>query len=110
MAIRLRTRAEQETVIRFDREEWIAHLYTADPFMKARWVRKGYPVQPDRQTASGWSADVPVAALTFRRLDHVVERPRKARASSRLRSPSKNSAGTDGDGSGEKFAPTPTSR
>jgi hypothetical protein len=45
---------------------------------------------------------VSVEALTFRRLDRVVQRLRKARASSRLQALSKNSDVTDPrEGAGE---------
>ena len=35
------TKAEQETVIRWDREEQSVQLYTADPAQARRWTRLG---------------------------------------------------------------------
>lgn len=62
------TNAERETIIRWDREEPVAHLYTADPAVARKWQRLGYPVEPDHQRTSGWRAKVPVRCVSFRRL------------------------------------------
>ncbi len=39
------TKAEQETIIRWDEEDQIAYLYTAHPAQARRWEKRGYPVQ-----------------------------------------------------------------
>jgi hypothetical protein len=66
------TKAEQETIIRWDQEERLAHLYTAYPPEARRWERLGYPVRVYSRTQNGtprtWAADVPIAAIRLRRL------------------------------------------
>ena len=45
------TKAEQETVIRWDQDERRVHLYTAyEPEMR-KWVRLGYAVEVERTRA-----------------------------------------------------------
>ena len=44
------------------------------------WERKGYPVRAGPSDAVRWSAEVPVEAITVRRLDGVRKRPGKLRA------------------------------
>jgi hypothetical protein len=60
-----RSLAEQETVIRFDRSATMAVFWTAAATMAGKWRRLGYPVAAE---GSGWRAEVPIRALTFRRL------------------------------------------
>ena len=66
------TRAEQETIVNWDREEQIAHLYTAYEGQAKRWRKLGYDVQVfdrDRQgRVTGWGATAEVAAVRFRRV------------------------------------------
>jgi len=59
------SRAEQETIIRYDRTEGTASLWTADVGQARRWVTKGYGVQA---LSGGWACAVPKRALSFRRL------------------------------------------
>ncbi len=74
------TKAEQETTIRWDQEERIAHLYTAHQVQANRWIRLGYPVDVfgrDKDgTPTGWTANVPVEAIRFRKVQDgaVVKR------------------------------------
>ena len=74
------TKAEQETVIRWDREQRIVQLYTADPAQARRWVRLGYDVKvqgTDRDgRPHGWTATGPSGCVRFRRLKNgaVVKR------------------------------------
>ena len=74
------TKAEQETTIRWDPVEPVAHLYTAHQVQANRWIRLGYPVDVfgrDQQgTPRSWRAKVPVEAIRFRRVQdgQVVKR------------------------------------
>lgn len=58
-----RSRAEQETIVRFDRASDEAVLWTADLGMARRWVKKGYAVA---DMPGGWRCTVPKRFLTFR--------------------------------------------
>jgi hypothetical protein len=74
------TKSEQETVIRWDQEERIAHLWTAYEPDAERWVRAGYPVTVYRRDKDGrpvsWAAEVPLDAIRYRRVEdgQVVKR------------------------------------
>ncbi len=74
------TKAEQETTIRWDQEERVAHLDTAHQVQANQWIRLGYPVEVfgrDRKgNPRGWRAKVPVGAIRFRKLQdgQVVKR------------------------------------
>ena len=69
----MRTRQEQETIIRWDRTDDPAILWTAAPGQAKRWERLGYPVT--RETG-GWRADVPKKLVTLRRFSSLT-RPRR---------------------------------
>jgi hypothetical protein len=60
------TRAEAETIIRWDRESDMALLYTADPSEARRWRALGYDVV-EAQTR-GWQATVPISAIALLKL------------------------------------------
>lgn len=66
------TKAEQETTIRWDEEEQIAHLYTAVAAQARRWTKQGYPVEvadcDAGGTPRGWWCRVPKEAIRFRRV------------------------------------------
>src|SRR5439155_12240446 len=66
------TRAEQETIIRWDQEERVAHLWTTYGPQARQWTRLGYPVQVFRRAKSwapqNWAAPVLCDAIRFRRL------------------------------------------
>ena len=65
------TRAEQETVVRWDMEEQVAYLQTAHPAQARQWQRLGYPVVSHRDRhgkLSSWEARVPRGAVRFRPL------------------------------------------
>lgn len=57
---------EQETIIRFDRTDALAMLYTAAPAQAERWRKLGYTVE--QSGSHGWKARIPKAAVKFRRL------------------------------------------
>ena len=59
------TKAEQETIIRWDEEDQIAHLYTAHPPQARRWEKRGYPVQVLDRDAAGVSTAAPDSATTM---------------------------------------------
>jgi len=64
-------KAEQETIIRWDRESNHISLYTASPIEAARWRKKGYNVKPvsfHGKDATGWEAEGPPRCITIRRL------------------------------------------
>ena len=66
------TKAEQETIIRWDQEERVVHFYTAYPAEARKWVRLGYQVEIYSRTQAGqprsWRAQAPIEALRLRRL------------------------------------------
>lgn len=66
------TKAEQETIIRWDQEERIAHLWTAYERDAHRWEKSGYPVTVYARNPAGeaqsWSAQVPIEAIRYRRM------------------------------------------
>ena len=74
------TRAEQETIIRWDHEERVAGLYTACQAQANQWIRLGYPVEvfgrDQKRIPRGWRAKVPVEAIRFRKVQDgaVVKR------------------------------------
>jgi len=74
------TRREQETLVRWDQEERVAHLYSTHAPTVRRWMRCGYPVRVLGGASDGsprsWEAVVPVACIRFRRLGAVHRRPR----------------------------------
>lgn len=47
------TRAEQETIIRFDEDEKVAHIYSGSPTTWRKMARLG--IRPTRETTSGGS-------------------------------------------------------
>src|SRR5207248_567062 len=65
-------RVEQETVVRYDQQERVAHLWTAYPADARRWERLGYPVKVYSRTPRGlphsWAAEVPIDAIRWRRV------------------------------------------
>ena len=62
------TRDEQETIIRWDRASKTATAYTAHKGQADKWRKRGWPVVAvDRH---GWRAEVPIAAVRFRRLEN----------------------------------------
>ena len=74
------TKAEQETIIRWDQEEPVADLYTAHQVQANKWIRLGYPVEvfgrDQEGIPRGWRAKVPVEAIRFRKVQdgQVVKR------------------------------------
>src|SRR5687767_335246 len=79
------TKAEQETIIRWDQEERVLHFYTAYPPEARRWERLGYEVEvvDSRKCGEprGWRADAPLDALRLRKLvDGRVQGRRRGRS------------------------------
>ena len=76
------TRGEQETIVRWDREDREAHLYTAYEGQAKRWTKLGYEVtvsHRDRHgTPTGWEATAEKDAVRFRRVrdGKVIRRKR----------------------------------
>jgi hypothetical protein len=76
------TKAEQETIIRWDQEERKVHLYTGYHAEARKWERAGYAVEVCDRTKTGeprgWRSTAPVEALRLRKLDkgRVAARPR----------------------------------
>src|SRR5262245_18527180 len=76
------TKAEQETIIRWDQDERVSHLYTANPADARRWERLGYEVEVSGRTPAGetrgWRARAPLEAIRLRRLVNgkLAKRPR----------------------------------
>jgi hypothetical protein len=70
----MRSRAEQETVFRWDREEPVLHGWTANRAEVLRWRALGYRVT---EAGGGWQTEVPVEALALLPLrDGVVQTSR----------------------------------
>lgn len=73
------TKAEQETIVRWDEEDKRLDIYTASPRVAERLRKRGYDMQPIRRTdgeATGWRCLAPENALTFRRIvDGIVPKP-----------------------------------
>jgi hypothetical protein len=60
------SKAERETILRWDAESGTATVYTADPATKRRLERRGYQF---RELSPGsWQAEAPKRAITLRRL------------------------------------------
>ena len=82
------TKAEQETIIRWDQEEQVAHLYTAHQVQANQWIRLGYAVEVfgrDKEgTPAGWTAKVPVEAIRFRKLRDGAVVKRRGHGKGRL--------------------------
>ena len=79
------TKAEQETIIRWDQEERVLLLYTACPSEARRWERLGHSVEVFGLTQSGepqgWQARAPLEALRLRKLiDGKVAARRRGRS------------------------------
>ena len=66
------TKAEQETVIRWDREDRTGQLYTADAAQARRWTQLGYDVRVQGTDQDGrphgWAATGPIGCVRFRRV------------------------------------------
>lgn len=66
------TKGEQETVLRWDREERCVTMWTADPAQARNWTRNGYSVTAVVSTTdgrtTGWRAVGPVGCIRFRRV------------------------------------------
>lgn len=79
------TKAEQETIIRWDQEQRVLHLYTANASEARKWKRLGFAVEVCGRTqageARGWQAPAPLAAIRLRKLvDGNVVRRRRGRS------------------------------
>lgn len=88
------TKAEQETVIRWDQDDRVLHLYTAYPTEARKWERLGYAVEVYGKTQTGeprgWRARAPLEALRLRRLvkgSVAVRRSASERAEFQTRAP-----------------------
>ena len=91
------TKAERETILRWDQEERVLHLYTAYPAEARKWARLGYSVEVSGRTQSGeprgWRARAPLEALRLRRLvNGKVIRHRRGRG---FAGPPRKLAGAD---------------
>lgn len=58
-----RSKAEQETIIRWDRESDLATVWTAASAVKNRLLKRGFCV---REHGGGWVADIPAKAVSIR--------------------------------------------
>jgi len=74
------SRAEQETILRWDDETATLDIYTASPRVALRLQRRGYALAPIGTPARGWRLQgVPLSALTFRRIGaDCAGRPKRA--------------------------------
>src|SRR5437879_1758104 len=76
------TKAEQETILQWDQEERVLHLYTAYPAEARKWERLGYAVDVYGRTQAGeprgWRAQAPLDVLRLRKVveGQVVKRRR----------------------------------
>jgi len=74
-----RTRAEQETILRWDAEDPRIDMYTASPVVAARWTRLGYTLTPlgPASYPTGWRCLAPAGSVTVRRVRTSPRQPRK---------------------------------
>jgi hypothetical protein len=76
------SKAEQETILRFDRSEPTVSLWTANPAEARRWKKLGYDVRVFRFTPDGrpqsWHTEGPAGCLRLRRVadGKIVRRAR----------------------------------
>ena len=96
------TRAEQETLVRWDEAQRVAHLCTTYPPMARRSQGRGYLVQVLSATRDGeprsWAAVVPVACISSRHLAAGRRRtrpPTGVRVSGEIPRPESRSEGGD---------------
>lgn len=74
------SRAEQETVIRFDEEDKTLDIYTISTRMARYLMKRGYSMQTMTNPQHGWRLKgVPLSALTFRRIGPALELPGQKR-------------------------------
>ena len=82
------TKAEQETVIRWDQDERLAHLWTAYEPDARRWERLGYSVRVFQTGRDGqprsWSAEVPMEAVRWRPLENGRVKRRRGHRKGRV--------------------------
>jgi hypothetical protein len=82
------TKAERETIIRWDQAERIAYLWTAYEPDARRWKKAGYDVYVYTADRAGqptsWSARVPVDAISWRRMQSGEVVHRKGHQKGRL--------------------------
>lgn len=61
------TRGERETILRFDDEKRVLHVWTASPAVMRKWAKRGIPLQVTSRDRlgkpHGWGAVVPLACL-----------------------------------------------
>ncbi len=66
------TKAEQETIIRWDREDRSVEMWTADQAEARRWQKLGYDLtiirRPGDGAPTGWRATGPASCIRFRRV------------------------------------------
>lgn len=77
------TRAEAESVIRWDQETDLATFYTADEPTMRRWVKKGIPMDvydTYKGEPTGWQGEGPRQAVRVRQIidGEVKKRPMPA--------------------------------
>jgi len=60
-----KSKAEQETIIRWDEDTATLDIYTASAVVARRLMAVGYPLEP---RAGGWRGTAPLEALQFRPL------------------------------------------
>lgn len=60
----MRSKLEQETIVRWDRTTDLAIVYTADPTQKRRLEKRGY--QFKTLSSGSWEARVPKKSITLR--------------------------------------------
>jgi len=82
------TKAEQETVIRWDQEERVAHLWTSYEPDARTWQRSGYEVQAFERSRDGepqsWQTDVPLEAIRYRKVADGAVVKRRGHGKGRL--------------------------
>lgn len=72
------SKAERETIVRFDDSEKTCDIYTASPVIHRRLLKRGYPMVAEHPF--GWRARaVPLKALSFRKLESLTKAQGAAR-------------------------------
>jgi hypothetical protein len=81
------TKAEQETILRWDQSDRVAHLWTAYQPDARRWEDAGYSVSiasraPDGEPVA-WKSEVPFEAIRYRKVENGLVRKRQGHGKGR---------------------------
>lgn len=94
------TREEQETIIRWDEDEQVAHCYTCSPRIHRLWLKRGYSIESDPNKDGGWRTRLPFKLIRWGKPQTESQRAASLRNAAKLgRSGDKVPRSGRGDGS-----------